>query len=56
MSYLFAGPFHLALNIDFMGGRERFTGLRGNTNPCGINGINVSKRTFSSDFAYRIQV
>lgn len=31
-SYLLAGPFHLALNIDFMGGRKRFTGLRGNTN------------------------
>lgn len=49
-SYLLAGPFHLALNIDFMGGRERFTGVRGNTN--GINGINVSKRAPCPNFMY----
>lgn len=54
-SYLLAGPFHLALNIDFMDIREHFTGLRGNTtNSCGINDINVSKCMFSFDFVFYI--
>lgn len=51
-----AGLFHLALNIDFMGGRERFTGVHRNTGRCGINGINVLKCILSVDFILWIYI